>query len=39
MTVDQVYFKFANSREWDSPTTVLGQDGQQVPVKSDSTYI
>ena len=39
MTGDQVYFKSANSREWHGPATVLGQDGQQVLVKSDSTYI
>ena len=39
MTGDQVYFTCANSREWHGPATVLGQDGQQVLVKSDSTYI
>ena len=32
-------FKRANSREWNGPATVLGQDGQQVLVKSGSTYI
>ena len=39
MTGDQVYFKRANSREWHGPATVLGQDEQQVLVKSGSTYI
>ena len=39
MTGDQIYFKRANSREWHGPTIVLGQDGQQVLVKSGSTYI
>ena len=39
MTGDQVYFKRANSREWHGPATVLGQDRQQVLVKSGSTYI
>ena len=39
MTGDQVYFKCANSREWHGPATVLGQDRQQVLVKSGSTYI
>ena len=39
MTGDQVYFKFATSREWHGPATVLGHNGQQVLIKSDSTYI
>ena len=39
MTGDQVYFKRANSREWHGPATVLGQDRQQVLIKSGSTYI
>ena len=39
MTGDQVYFKFATSREWHGPATALGHNGQQVLIKSDSTYI
>ena len=39
MTGDQVYFKRANTQEWHGPATLLGQDGQQVLVKSGSIYI
>ena len=38
ITGDHVYFKRADSREWHSPTTVLGQDRQQVLLKNGSSY-
>ena len=39
ITVDHVYFKRADSREWHGPVTVLGQDGQQVLIKKGSSYV
>ena len=36
---DSVYYKRLNSRKWNGPGTVLGQDGQQVLVKHGGVYV